>query len=123
MGTLPYFNTAARSNRYVFQPFWDYQNRRIDEAVWRLQFGRSRSKINRALGSRDTKKVIAVLFGRLYVLRNQLVHGGATWGSSVNREQVRDGAQILGFVVPLVVDLMMSNPNELWGEPCFPVVF
>ena len=70
----------------------------------------------------DTKKVLAVLFERLYVLRNQMVHGGATWNSSVNRSQVRDGARILGDVVPIVIHLMMENPHQVWGEPCYPVV-
>lgn len=31
------------------------------------------------------------LLRRLYVLRNQLVHGSATWNSSANRAKVRDG--------------------------------
>ncbi|WP_425067816.1 hypothetical protein [Reyranella sp.] len=35
------------------------------------------------------------ILDRLYVLRNQLLHGGATWNSSVNRSQVRDGAAVL----------------------------
>lgn len=28
--------------------------------------------------------ILSILFDRLYVLRNQLVHGGATWNSDVN---------------------------------------
>ena len=62
------------------------------------------------------------VFDRLYVLRNQLVHGGATWNSSVNRDQVRDGTRILAFLVPLFIDLMMDNPDIAWGDPCYPVV-
>ena len=46
-----------------------------------------------------------MLFDRLYVLRNQLVHGGATWNSSVNRGQVKAGAEILAFLVPVFVDV------------------
>ena len=56
------------------------------------------------------------------MLRNQLVHGGATWNSAVNRDQVRDGAAILGFLVPVFVDVMMDNPHEDWGRPFYPVV-
>ena len=58
----------------------------------------------------------------LYVLRNQLVHGGSTWNSGVNRAQVRDGAEILAFLVPVFVDLMMDNSQEDWGRPFYPVV-
>ncbi len=39
-----------------------------------------------------------------------------------NRDQVRDGARILGFLVPIFVDLMMDNPDENWGLPYYPVV-
>jgi hypothetical protein len=51
-----------------------------------------------------------------------LVHGGATWNSGVNRAQVRDGAAILGFLLPVFVDLMMDNPTVDWGRPFYPVV-
>jgi hypothetical protein len=63
-----------------------------------------------------------VTFDRLYTLRNQLVHGGSTWNSSVNRGQVTDGARILGDIVPIIIHLMMENPRQLWGDPCYPVV-
>ena len=46
--------------------------------------------------------VLSIVFDRLYVLRNQLVHGGATWNSQVNRQQLRDGVAILGTLVPLI---------------------
>jgi hypothetical protein len=49
--------------------------------------------------------------GAGYVLRNQLVHGGSTWNSGVNSAQVRDGAEILGFLMPLFIDIMMDNPK------------
>lgn len=109
-------------NRFVFQPFWDYQNGSIGEADWKESFARSKSSAHRALGRMDTKKVLAIAFDRLYTLRNQLIHGGATWNSSVNRSQVRDGAGILGDVVPVIIHLMMENPRQLWGDPCYPVV-
>jgi hypothetical protein len=35
---------------------------------------------------------------------------------------VRDGAAILGFLMPVFVDLMMDNPQEDWGRPFYPVV-
>jgi hypothetical protein len=63
-----------------------------------------------------------MLFDRLYMLRNQLIHGGATWNSSVNRDQLRDGCEILGCLVPIMVDLMMDNPQEDWGRPFYPVI-
>lgn len=108
-------------NRFVYQPFWDAL-RRGEPDAWREGFERSRRRALRALGERDTERVLAVIFDRLYVLRNQLVHGGATWASSVNRAQVRDGAAIMARLVPEIVRLMMDHPHEPWGQPCWPVV-
>lgn len=110
------------NNRYVFQPFWDYQAGLVEEVDWRARFERSQRSANRALGRMHTARVLAEVFDRLYTLRNQVVHGGATWNSSVNRDQLRDGANILGQVVPVIIHLMMENHAALWGDPCYPVV-
>ena len=64
----------------------------------------------------------STLFDRFYVLCNQLIHGGATYNSSVNRDQVRDGRRIVAFLVPILVSLMVSNPEVDWGAPYYPVV-
>ena len=109
-------------NRFVYQPFWKHQNRVPGYADWHDRFERSRRMVGRALQSRDTRVILCTLFDRLYVLRNQLVHGGATWNSSTNRDQVRDGAQIIACLVPVFVDLMMDNPHVGWGAPYYPVV-
>lgn len=110
-------------NRYVFQPFWDYRNGKIDERQWQRSFEGARTKAHLALSDRSrTGTVLAIVLARLYTLRNQLIHGGATWHSSVNRDQVRDGTAILGDLVPRVIHLLMANPEEDWGDPCYPVV-
>jgi hypothetical protein len=57
-----------------------------------------------------------------YVLRNQLIHGSATWNSKVNRSQVKDGAAVLGVLLPVFINIMMDNPDHDWGKPYYPVV-
>ena len=89
---------------------------------WEEWFRASERRFRRALEERDTVRVLRLVFDRLYVLRNQIVHGGATWNSQVNRDQVRDGAAILAFLMPVFVDVMMDNPHEDWGRPFYPVV-
>jgi hypothetical protein len=59
---------------------------------------------------------------RDHVLRNQLVHGGATWNGSVNRAQVKDGANIMMSFVPVIIELMLLHPEEDFGEILYPVV-
>ena len=119
------FSDAIRSlidNRYVFAPFWRSQHDEAGGEDWQPQFEQARHRINRALATEDTVAILITLFDRLYVLRNQLMHGGATWNGEVNREQVRDGANILACLVPHFVDLMMDHPDAGWGLPPYPVV-
>ena len=50
------------------------------------------------------------------------MHGGATWNSSVNRAQVRDGQALLARVLPVMLGAMMDNPARFEGRPFYPVV-
>lgn len=109
-------------NRYVFNPFWQHHNGIDGFADWEDRFKASARSFVQAFQAGDSARVLSFVFDRLYVLRNQLVHGGATWNSGVNRAQVRDGAAILAFLVPVFVDLMMENPAGDWGRPFYPVV-
>ena len=109
-------------NRYVYHPFWQHQNGVPGYGDWAEKLERSRTAINHALREHDTVRILSILFDRLYVLRNQLVHGGATWNSEVNRDQVRDGASLLGCLLPIFIDLMMDNPDHEWPMPNYPVV-
>ena len=51
------------------------------------------------------------------MLRNQLVHGGATWQSSANREQIRDAVAFLQYLVPIMIDVMMDNSSSMGTSP------
>ncbi len=90
----------------MFQSFWDHQSGKIDEPPGKLA----------------SPALLGVLFNRLYTLRNQLIHGGATWNGSINREQMRDCTSLLGKLVPLIIKLMMDSADTLWGDACYPVV-
>lgn len=109
-------------NRFLFQPFWKHQNGLPGSENWARELANDRRAIARAMAGRDTVRLLAIIFERLYVLRNQLVHGGATWNGSVNRDEVRNGAALLGRMMPLFIDLMMDHPHEDWGRPYYPVV-
>ena len=108
-------------NKYVFEPFWalrehDSRNR------WETQFEGSRKAAMQSILAGDCATVLGIVFDRLYVLRNQLVHGGATWNSSVNRAQVRDGAAILAVLVPILVEIMLDHPELDFGAILYPIV-
>ena len=110
------------ANRYVFAPFWHKQNGLAGHDDWEEKLAAGQRQIATAMKQFDTGRILLVLFDRLYVLRNQLVHGGATWNSSINRAQVKDGAAVLGWLLPVFIDIMLENPDQDWGSPFYPVV-
>ena len=113
-------------NQYLFQPFWEALNNPCADgstpAHWREAFDEARVRVHRALAQQDTERVLYEVFVRLYTLRNQLMHGGSTWNSSVNRTQVRDGRDLLTRVLPVMLDVMMQNSARFEGKPFYPVV-
>lgn len=109
-------------NRYVFADFWHWQGGSLTEAEFQARFAAANKAAHLALGRQDTVTVLSIVLSRIYVLRNQLVHGGATWDSSVNREQLRDCTNFMAKLVPLVIEVMMDHPGTLWGQGTYPVV-
>ena len=63
----------------MYQPFWDFHNGKISEEEWKARFERARKAANLALVNHKTVTVLAIILERTYPLRNQLIHGGATW--------------------------------------------
>ena len=109
-------------NPYVFHLFWEFQRGKIDADEWKDRFAHAKRSVQAALASGNTPVLLSVMFNRLYTLRNQLIHGGATWDGKVNRDQLRDCTRLMGKLVPLIIALMMDNPTALWGEAVYPVV-
>lgn len=109
-------------NQYVFGPFWHHQNGLAGYEDWSERLTNSQKQFHTAFQNADMVLILKLVFDRLYVLRNQLMHGGTTWESSVNRQQITDGSAILAFLVPRLIEIMMVNPDEDWGQPFYPVV-
>ena len=107
-------------NQFIYKPFWDAQ--RGEKVNWKKLFDKSIEDANRFLSKNEVTKLIEVLLDRLYMLRNQIMHGGATYKSKVNRAQVRDACNILKLFIPIIIDIMMEHWEEDWGEIYYPVV-
>lgn len=110
------------ANPYVYAPFWLHQAGEPGHEDWQDWLDRDNRAAQAGLLKGETDRVLSIIFGRLYVLRNQLVHGGATWNGALNREQVRDGVRILAWLLPIFIDLMMDAPDSDWGGLHYPVV-
>jgi hypothetical protein len=109
-------------NKFVFEPFWRALREHDSSGRWEEQFRASQRLALRALMERQTDVLLSIVLDRLYVLRNQLVHGGATWSGSTNRAQVKDGAAILGTLTPAIIHLIFGADGLDLGEVAYPIV-
>lgn len=108
-------------NEFIYRPFWEYHRGRVTD--WKTSFRRENERALKLLMTPNHEvEFINIVLNRLYQMRNQLVHGGATYESSVNREQIKQSSQILESFVPLVIEIMLDRPNSAWGEIRYPVV-
>ena len=109
-------------NPYVFESFWSFQRGEIDATTWQERLAAGKRKAAILLAQGHTPELLALVFQRIYTLRNQLMHGGATWNSTTNRAQVQDCANLMGQIVPVVIDVMLSHPEAVWGAASYPVI-
>ena len=111
------------NDKYVYQPFWDQLNTQpYSGKPWEQQFKQAYRATLVALEEHNTPRLLSLLFERLYTLRNQLMHGSATYQSSANRKQVFNGGMILSYIVPQFIELVLENPHIDFGEPNYPMV-
>ncbi|MBN6077491.1 hypothetical protein HYE59_08110 [Aggregatibacter actinomycetemcomitans] len=108
---------------YTFQPFWDFYNGKRSESDWERMFHGAKRKAQFALKNKETHVVLQIIFSHLYTLRNQILHGGSTFNSSANRTQLKESCDLLGALIPIILDIMMKNHCEMdWGKPFYPYI-
>lgn len=107
-------------NQYAFKQFWDAQ--RGEKIDWERLFNESKINSRNYLADQKVSNLLGLVLDRLYIVRNQLVHGGATYESKLNRSQVQDASRILEFLLPVIIDIMIANINEDWGIINYPVI-
>jgi hypothetical protein len=116
------FSNEIRStlnNEFIFRDFWETEK---GDYSWKQAMEESRATVNKALRFQNTVVILQILFSRLYVLRNQLIHGNATWKGSKNREQVINGFKLISNFQPLFLSIMMNNPDKNWGLLAYPII-
>lgn len=124
---------ALIKNPYVFAEFWQAQRLKSEQkegcaeskqatAEWRMSFDQSSVEALNCLGRKKVAPLFSIVLDRLYVLRNQVLQGGATYQSQVNREQVGDGVALLSSIMPIIISIMLNSNEEDWGEIAYPVI-
>ena len=109
-------------NQFVSRGYWAGEPGWTEGGRLRQEFDRECSDAAQAAVRGDHGATLRPLFERLYVLRNQLQHGAATPGSSVNRQQVDAGAEVMAQLIPKLIAVIIDNPDEDWGKVYFPVM-
>lgn len=109
-------------NRYIYRPFWLNQMGIAGNENWERRFRNSAERFVMSVKEKNTSLVLQELFERMYTLRCQILHGGTTWNSKVNRKQLRDSTAILRSLLPAMIEIMMDNEEADWGRPFYPVV-
>lgn len=110
-------------NRYTFQPFWHGLRTKTAQERWKKTMKERNQKAIKAIENKNVRGLLVFTFERLYTLRNQIFHGGATYRSSANREQLNASCHILTAITPIIISIMLENPNEnAWGRPYYPFV-
>lgn len=136
------FETLLK-NKYIYRKLWDWvrtnqktpSTKRIDVKTWNGQpdqGGEFRAQNRRAMNTMNLRgdkrysieEFLYIIFARLYTLRNQVVHGGATYQSSFNRDSIEVGGKILGLLTRAILEIMLKamheNPKEQWGWIAYP---
>lgn len=119
------FSGAIRlllDNPYVNNDFWEFQRGNIDKPTLEARLSGAKRAVNKSLAAQNTADTLSIIFSRIYVLRNQLMHGGATWDGAMNREQIKDSVGFLHKFVVAMLQIMMDGKPTLWGDPNFPPI-
>ena len=108
--------------KFSLPQFWHDTNIESD-IDWQTQLKQKQQDIINAINEGNVMQTLHHLFLRIYVVRNQLMHGGATWQGKINRAQVENSHAIMALLVPLFINIMMQNPHPTrWGNISYPVI-
>ena len=107
-------------NKFIFEEFWKYT--RGESENYLQAFNKSIAKATNCLSTQNIEGLLEIVLERLYTLRNQIVHGGATYNSKLNRSQLKDACNIMQLLVPIIIDIMIENGKQDWGAIAYPVI-
>ena len=98
-----------KDNEYVFGPFWAWVQGRSQHRTWQLQFKHKNQVLDKALEDLDVAGILKEVLERLYVLRNQIIHGGTTFAKGWGRDQLRDGSEIMNGLMQEILKIMQHD--------------
>ena len=113
-----YCHTAGNLNR-IKKLVWDS----ADAYEWRADYEVEKQQIMQALHIHDSATILACLFKRLLALQQQLLQGGATYNSAINRKQLSHANTLLCALMPCFIQILLENlENVELSQPFYPVM-
>jgi hypothetical protein len=107
-------------NKFVFERFWEFNRGDVDDYI--VAFNKSIATAHNCLSKENIEGLMEIVLERLYSLRNSIMHGGSTFNSKLNRNQLKDACNIMQLLVPIIIDIMIENSEHDWGEIAYPVI-
>ncbi|WP_296284544.1 HEPN domain-containing protein [uncultured Acinetobacter sp.] len=110
-------------NPYAFQPFWEYQNQEISQTAWKDAFEIEKKQVQQVVQTKDTLTLLCMIFNRLETIQKQILNGGSTYNSAMNRKQLQDACNILSAILPTLIYIILENPIIFeFNKPYYPVL-
>ena len=104
---------------YIFKPLWEFVHG-DSKKDWRKEFNATNKEIWKEYEQGNVRAVFREVFWRVYQLRNQVLHGGTTFGTGRGRSQIEQGLAFMELIVPLIIEVMEANPRTKWGNISYP---
>lgn len=103
----------------LYFDYWTDENldRESREHKVELLIERNKSKYNEfIISGNDANIILEEIFYLIYTLRNQIVHGSASYDSTDNKQTKERCIEMLEAFLPDIIKLMIDNPNYNWPE-------
>ncbi len=108
---------------YAFQSYWDYQNHKISQTAWKEAFRQDQQQWQQAWQEKDSLQILSGVFQRMQTLCQQMMSGGASCQSSMNRKQLAEACFVLSGLLSTFMFVLLENAQTLdWAQPFYPVV-
>ena len=110
-------------NRFVFADFWNCQHyKKPSERGWKAKKKSELDSFRKKRKRREAAPMLKAVFSRIYVMRNQMMHGSTAKDSELARLQLQHGTKLMESLLPIFIDLMLDEPGRKWGAVYYPRV-
>lgn len=114
---------ALLDSPYTDQGFWDYRHDKISLQSCREALQQQKQKVEQARQEHNMSGILAMIFSHLATLHHQLMQGGTSCHSALNRKQLQHSCRVLEALLPAFICILLENAATLdSGKPFYPVV-